>query len=137
MPRVETVKIAHGEDDFRVINMTDFDPDTMTLYGPEAAADVISLKDRRPDASKQAGGEGGGDGSGVGAGENGSGSGAGSGAPSGSSGGGGAPPSLESLDRDQLLERAKAAGMNVGIMARWKDDTVRAKVAKAEAENAE
>ena len=134
MPRVETIKIAHGEDDFRVINTSDFDPETMTLYGPEAAAEVISLKDRRPSASAQSGTGEGSEGGGNGGGDGGSGSGSGEG--SGSNGGGDAPP-LDSLDRDQLLERAKAAGLNVGIMARWKDDTVRAKVAKAEAENAE
>jgi len=55
MPKLETVKISHG-DGFKVVNTVDFDPDTMTKYEekPNAAAPSEEKPKRRRGRSKKA-----------------------------------------------------------------------------------
>lgn len=82
MARVPTVRVVHGED-YRVINETDYDAETMTLYGADSAATASAAMSDR------------------------------------------------ALKRPELMARAKELGLKPST--RWKNETIRAKIAEAEA----
>lgn len=94
MANIPTVRIVDG-DDYRIINKSDFDPDGMTLYGEDAAAEAVSKPapevPLNPDPPDEGGEE----------------------------------------TREQLVARAKELGIKPN--ARWKDATLKRKIAEAEA----
>ena len=131
MPKVPTVRIDDGAGSYRIINETDFDPDTMTRFGEGGGKPAKPEKTASAGTGDNGGDNGGGDnGGGDNGGGNGKGEGTGTG-DNGGEGGGDGGGSEDTRSREDLIARARELGLK-GNLAQWKDETLRNRIAEAE-----